>query len=813
MFFYDSELQLYINSTPLLISSTVQRAAAKLGLSLRWDHNGHVNQVSYDEAELLCKELGIVVLDVKQFMHLAQRETSVASPDFAEWLHDTFSLSADHQMLDAKDKPLSIPASRPAWFNLCDVGDDGLPAEISPKPAAGKWKFWTLDDPSFVSGAVRSFVTSSGTCSLDLGIPRFAKHANLMIRECYRKEPSLFASPLENIWRRYENLTLARNDDEIKDFFDSLELDETMIKDRGLDEFMSHKNSERFVDLAGKKRLMNGHFDGLQAVNIVDSTPATCPDTVTTYVAGHLNPDADSIVTSVFEAARRTLLYGSSCAAWTDEVPYAVAQILGSKICANLLTVPKFGPTHDIVLVDCHSFEEGREYQVKSVIDHHIISRSFPYYVATSQEVSWSSTIQVYIKFLGSGMDLDQPSARMLLEATLLEAEPHLMAKMSLLDKLAFERLSVLAKWNTSYPDLMTMLTSAANTPDPFMNDYKETLFGFAVIKATERGCFGARAEANNRDNHLPLTIVKQVVYNSQFDTVLCETISLYFNEDYHDKGFRAAIIDVVTKACQAFHGSDHVSVSGTEVEVTNVSHQTPRLLLGPLLEDIVSEHLKFFYSKAIGMYVSCGFLNQTEGPRVTQETQSTAPTTGISFEDATSFLSQSTNTAFPSLYQYWQVYRECIDLKHKVMLRSLRDRRYVELLNTVIRNHKEVTHGPDGVPFPVDIIEAKPALIRPDSIDEKTGFPTALASPDNYGDPSLWRYWSTDREENVATRGHIFIMDQTCIDLKIGRHEATRYLTFRPLYHDIMNLKYEIVSDGGSWVTVNIFPRPLAIS
>lgn len=56
-----------------------------------------------------------------------------------------------------------------------------------------------------------------------------------------------------------------------------------------------------------------------------------------------------------------------------------------------------YGPTHDIILVDYHSFRAGREYQVKGIIDHHIVSRTFPYYISISQEVSWSSTVQIYV--------------------------------------------------------------------------------------------------------------------------------------------------------------------------------------------------------------------------------------------------------------------------------------------------------------------------------------------------------------------------------------------------------------------------------
>lgn len=60
---------------------------------------------------------------------------------------------------------------------------------LKDSPGLDLWKFWTLGHHEFTAAAVRSFVTSSGTCSLDLGIPDFAQHPNFMIRECYRHDP------------------------------------------------------------------------------------------------------------------------------------------------------------------------------------------------------------------------------------------------------------------------------------------------------------------------------------------------------------------------------------------------------------------------------------------------------------------------------------------------------------------------------------------------------------------------------------------------------------------------------------------------
>ncbi len=70
--------------------------------------------------------------------------------------------------------------------------------------------------------------------------------------------------------------------------------------------------------------------------------------------------------------------------------------------------------------MDTHTIDRAYSNLVRSIIEHHIIKEQFPYYVALSQEVAWSSTTHVYIKILGSGMDLDAKAARILAEATKL---------------------------------------------------------------------------------------------------------------------------------------------------------------------------------------------------------------------------------------------------------------------------------------------------------------------------------------------------------------------------------------------------------
>lgn len=135
--------------------------------------------------------------------------------------------------------------------------------------------------------------------------------------------------------------------------------------------------------------------------------------------------------------------------------------ILGGEASEILASIPKPQRHNSIVLVDCH--QTDAEYR----------KEEFPYYVALSHEVSWSSTIQVYVKILGSGMDLSPHMARTLLEATRLEAEPSLMPYMSEIDRLAIARLGSIAGFASTYEYLIGVMIHETEAEELFYRDYR----------------------------------------------------------------------------------------------------------------------------------------------------------------------------------------------------------------------------------------------------------------------------------------------------------------------------------------------------
>ncbi|KAK0733012.1 hypothetical protein B0T26DRAFT_797156 [Lasiosphaeria miniovina] len=306
--------------------------------------------------------------------------------------------------------------------------------------------------------------------------PQFQLYINGFINKIPFEDAKVLSS-------EHERTTLSRNDQEVGRFFRSLDIDSISQPHHDLDGFISERNKERLVDLAGKGRLIEGNLGGARILNIEDISTAISPgpDADTVYVIGHRHPDADSIVSSAFEAARRQLVYGKPCVAWSDGLPHV------------------FGPINDIVLVDRNSIDGGHEHQVRSIIDHHIPRGILVVNCPGLHQVAR----------LGPGSD--GATARELLEATLLEAEPDLAKSMSVLDNLILGCLKTLASEYANYPDLMAMMTNDTTLSDPFVADYKERLYGF-VVKTRIPASYEQRAKTNI-ERHLSLSLTFRPIY------------------------------------------------------------------------------------------------------------------------------------------------------------------------------------------------------------------------------------------------------------------------------------------------------------
>jgi hypothetical protein len=154
---------------------------------------------------------------------------------------------------------------------------------------------------------------------------------------------------------------------------------------------LDERDQERVFDLLGKKRILLGNYEGLQTITISDIHKILSgkPAKSTTYVVGHEHPDADSVVSSIFEAVRRNLIYSDqNCLPWAPSIPPGVLSIIGPEIAGMMLKVPEFSEYHRLTLVDCHRCDGANDSQVIGVIDDHQMTKKFPAYVALSNESS-----------------------------------------------------------------------------------------------------------------------------------------------------------------------------------------------------------------------------------------------------------------------------------------------------------------------------------------------------------------------------------------------------------------------------------------
>jgi hypothetical protein len=304
-----------------------------------------------------------------------------------------------------------------------------------------------------------------------------------------------------------------------------------------------------------------------------------------------------------------------------------------------------------------------------------MVNATFPKFVAVSQDRSWSSTIQVYIKLLGAGFDLDKYTARILTAATMSQAEPALMDRCPATDRLALNRLKYLCEhMSRNYGHLLCCIMGDETQLKMFYQDYRQTSFGFAVIHCREYSDFIALAKENNRANHLSLTVVKEVRASVYPPFVCSERIILVFNDNFYDKGFRMGATITVKAACQEFHDKTF-PLKRYELNLEGIAIQTPRPLLTPHLEKIVQEHLKFFYSKRIGRFISAGFYS---GGRDLHGIP-TPPQAPLSLEEVKTLLRDSTNTSFLNIQQFREFCDELEELGDTDFLARMKDREAVE--------------------------------------------------------------------------------------------------------------------------------------
>ena len=795
---------------------------------------------------------------------------------------------------EGERKKVNMPDGRPGWFDPKDNIDfeTGLPLKVDSKREKGTlawssatWKYWSVFKVNEPVAAIRGYVTSSGTPSFDCDIPLGAKQPVLMMREC-RKEllesvinPELMQEA-KLLIESYKSTTVdkpaAQNPNEHEVFYNDREKLFDFLTKSG-NEFVKTKDKEaqkvkeKFLDMLGAVRIMAKNKNDQGVAGRVDNISnllfgldkkiadiasfssfalnskiklkeALAEKKRIVFVMGHKNPDSDTVISSLAEAYRNSLMDKDAVfipVVQGARMPDEIRRLLGEEISDSIMFTEDLD--YDValksgqarwILVD-QNISEVQRFAI-SIVDHHILSEKAKRQdISKTWEMAGSTTALIVQKFHGMGFEIDKELARILYGATLMDTEDRSDKKMTYKDGLIMndlKKISGIENDKKFYQDLMSHLLNTDDAELLFNRDYKQDwgIFGFAVAKI--KGGFDEKgniikkdlldrlanlADKNNKDKNFPLTIVKVADYLEDNETINRERIYMIFNE-YVLPEFKETMFGFLTEVIKnEFENNKNFQIEQTEnsLDFWGTGDQLSRKVTAPFLEPIVEAFNKFYYSPSTKLFVKREFL------KMNQEIQNVAKNKGIelsidregrinniTYNEAKQLLDSLGLTAM-SLSEYWKILKEAEESHDEQMLKHLRSSGFVEFLDTIILDKNKIIDHPEvikteggynykGEKREINIPNGVPGLIYPESINLDTGFPNSVENPRNYGDKRVWRYWSPDADVCIPTRGHIFLLNQPSFDMKIHPDDALPNLGIRPCCKEVKPPVVEIKKD-----------------
>ena len=809
--------------------------------------------LSVDDYVLLLQEVKTTRLDLYP---------AIASRSYAEWL-DTVYHKANNQIrlinhpelernevVDQGSSVGRIAAGRPGWFD-----EQALAATIYPQQLAKNymdlagsgtiWKYWSPHRENQWVGGIRGYVISSNTLSLDLDIPLTAHQPALLIREVRDEIEGIdpgpeFAGTHQRLAAAASWLKPAQGQwPEIPGFDGSaiagLLPDQIDRLSRIHPKEQGHYR-EFYLDLAGSLAAagsdLAGLFDtlatkrlppqrlltlegllayGRSVADLLNSALDNCQDIV--FVIGHEYPDADAVIGTLVEAYRLQFF----------ESRVVLPAVHGRRLPPEIIKLFDVDPSDLFIFTDSPIYQQAvgsglarwvlvdthhhpRPKFIDGIVDHHPVPPNYRERqdIYCSSEPAWNSILQIIYKCLGGGLSFDVDLARLLIKATLLEADLlSLLANLNSKDKRLWQQLTQAARIDPggvrqAYRQLMTEFLSVEAIDSLFWRDYKQDLgnFGMAVVKIKQTSLeqdqdsiqtrlAGLAAEVFAGQN-LACVIVSLACYDNKYDFAR-GSFNVYLGRNRNPE-FRREITAYLADYMDRYYRSE----SGAEIRLTklglaysSVDFQLPRLLVAPGIAEIVTGLDRFFYSPSQKLYVARNLasykdLSQAGEPQTI---------TGITYGQARELLA-STSFRLLSAPEYFGVLADARLINDHVMVRELTSADYTEFLDTVVLDENRLIHhpspNPDQTPGFTGPIQphktpyAHPGLIDLKDIDQQTGLPARVHGPDEYDNKELWRFWAADDYPAVAVRGYIFLLRQPSLDLKIGLRESHDNLGFR---------------------------------
>lgn len=766
-------------------------------------------------------------------------------------------LEGDTQYAGDRCKTVS-PIGRPGWFspeNNINYST-GEPINVSNvrEKSSNTWKYWSPDHSVTKLNAlapIRGYVTSVGKPSFDAGIPVDSRQPLQIVRECKHHPveiniPIALQTEVANLLEPYEKLVQnLYNENSMQNHMNNGPKLEEFSKTSGhyfakSKELYAYKTREKIFNSLGLYRAQIA-YDGTKA-NYEDFEKyikqshdrlktALEASTDIVFVMGHKNPDTDAIISAAFEAYRNNILDGDTTTyipvVQYYRIPEEVAALLGESVSDALILTndPLYIKAKESGLARWISVDQNLEADVQkyfiSIVDHHVPS-DFANKVDLPKTLEWvgSSTSLVAQKLFGMGLTPDTKLATILYGATLMDTENRVEHKMTLKDVVIMDYLKLLAKVmddKVLYGGLMSHLLSSEDADILFKRDYKQDWgFGFAVVKVTHGFNILPRLlelnEKNTLEKNLPLTILRVTEYADDSITVNRETIYCSFNPDCTNE-FKNTIWKLLRTIITFEFPDTHISQTDSYIEFWGTGLQLSRKKTAPIVEVVVRAFNEYFYSKRINKWVKRTFLTDTTNTKHAAESLNLSLTTDshhrinhITYSEAKS-LGVELGFDMLSLPELWAVIDDATEKNDFQMMDSLQGSNFVEFTDTVLTrvgdkryqyNHPTIL-GTDikGACDEIDLPNGNPGLIRPENIDRKTGLPTKVRPPNEYGQKGLWRYWQPDADLVLVTRSFIFLLQQPCWDGKFHLQDSLPNLGIRPCYKNHPIPQVTIIKDN----------------
>lgn len=840
--YYSKAIEMYVSLEPLRVSSRVLEVADEYGFLLSWDDCGFLNNIDYEEARLIAGGLNGHILTPGEYWQVYKeacdegcREVtdSLASDEFSEFLDRVYVSESEYidnpiigKCFEYKGDIVNFEhmQARPCYAKINDFDANGHPKSLKPDLSeSGLIKFWSPDLSVTATGktvAVRGYSASASTMSYDLGIPADARAPKLMVRLCCKNIPTGYVSDEEA--KNIERILKSGGYADLEGFKRS-ELFERAIAPGdsaalAIEEAMFNNLGKIKVErgISGDKRLEFEDFCDYVEKCHDNLRKAIDKKLRILFVTGHKNPDADTVVSSVFEAYRLSLSLKRSDMAilpyiQADILPSEIAEIFDSEIYSNFIfetdvDMPKLLESGRVRLayVDQNYQKEFQKYVI-AITDHHkLANENLPWrdQIPCHIELVGSTAGLIARKYIGQGYEFDAPLSKILYCAMLMDTENREPLKMTAFDKTIMDRFKAKASVDFDhvlYSQLMTEMLSETDIGTLYFRDYREyDGFGFSIIKVSDfinkecfprkLGKFKAIAEDANRANNLFLTFIMIVEYEKGGLNVSRERLYYVFNQTA-DSNMRERVTELVSSMAKLYYAPNQVTVNSEYMEISCAGKTLSRKILAPAVEKLLGCMTRYSFVKAVGKYVSTNLLSENDAvlrSGIDYSTDDKGVITDISFSNAKKLVKRL-GLDMPDARDYWKIYSEAVSTGNTTLLKSITDSEYSEFIDTCSIDGKivyrpEVTgEGLTGDFEDIEITEGRPGLIEPKEISYKTGLPVFAHAHAEYGNKNLWRYWSPDENGTyVFTRSHNFLMDRTSIEVRMSPEYACRNLGVR---------------------------------